>query len=274
MKALTLCTLCIIVTPLLSAENITLTSSLTAEVTPTVLRAKLLIKNDGEAAAYNVQARFHTDEKQWLSKVYPRLDMGQELTIEYIEKLELAKKGIYPLAVKIHFKDAGGYPMTTVIVNPFTYGEMTNTAVYGRLEKLVLSNRGELGLFITNTGYKNLNLDINIFVPDEISALQTRTQLVLEERSKVDHRFTLKNFSALAGAIYPVWATIEYERDNKHFTSVCSGEIEVIRSENIFKKYWWLWLILAGTIVVLIIWLNLNIQSKRLAGQKNKEESS
>lgn len=268
MKAFTLCSIFLIFTSVLSAEHITLTSSLTTEVTPPMLKAKLLLKNDGEAAAYNIQARFHTTDKQWLSEVFPKLETDRELTIEYLEKLELEKRGIYPLIVKIHFKDAGGYPMTTVIVNPFTYDEITSPNIYGRLEKSVLSNSCELRLDITNTGYDDLNLDINIFVPDEISVQQTQTQFVLKGRSKVDHRFALKNFSALAGAIYPVWATIEYEREDKHFTSVCSGEIEIIRSENMFMKYWWLWLSLAGTIVALFIWLNLKARSKLLAGLK------
>lgn len=262
MKTFTLCSFFLIFTSLLSAENIILTSSLTCEVTLPVLKAKLYLRNDGAAAAYNIQVRFHTTDKQWLSKVFPKLEADQELTIEYLEKLELEKKGIYPLIVKIHFKDAGGYPMTTVIVNPYTYEEITSPNLYGKLEKLALSNSGELRLDITNTGYDDLNLDINIFVPDEISVQQTQTQLSLIGRSKMDFRFALKNFSALAGAIYPVWAIIEYEREDKHFTSVCSGEIEIIRSENIFKKFWWLWLSLAGTIIALFIWLNFKTQSK------------
>lgn len=227
-----------------------------------MLKATLLLKNDGAAAAYNIQVEFLTTGKPWLSKVSPILEAGQELTIEYLEELELEKKGIYPLIAKIQFKDAGGYPMTTTIVNPFTYEEITSPNLYGKLDKITLSNSGELHLDITNTGYENLNLDINIFVPDEISVQQTQKQLTLKGRDKVDHRFTLKNFSALAGAIYPVWATIEYEHENKHFTFVCSGEIEIIQSENIFKKYFWLWLSLAGMIIALFIWLNLKTQSK------------
>ena len=261
-KALSIGSFFLIFVSLLPAENITLTSSLTCEVTPPVLKAKLLLRNDGEAAAYNIQAKFHTADKQWFSEVFPKLEADQELTIEYLENLELENKGIYPLIVKVLFKDAGGYPMTTIIVNPFSYKEITSPNIYGKLEKLELSNNGELRLDITNTGYFDLNLDINIFVPDEISVQQTQTQLELKERSKVNHRFALKNFSALAGAVYPVWATIEYVWEDKHFTSVCSGEIEIIRSENMFKKFWWLWLSLACTIVALFIWLNLKTQSK------------
>ena len=261
-KASTLCIFFLISFSLLSAENIILTSSLTCEVTPPMLKAKLLLRNDGEAAAHNIQAGFHTTDKQWISKVFPKLEADQELTIDYLEKLELEKKGIYPLIVKIHFKDEGGYPMTTVIVNPYTYEEITSPDIYGKLDKLALSNSGELHLDITNTGYDDLYLDINIFVPDEISVQQTQTQLALKARSKVDHRFALKNFSALTGAIYPVWAIIEYEWEDKHFTSVCSGEIEIIRSENMFKKFWWLWFSLACMIVALFIWLNLKTKSK------------
>lgn len=244
------------------AGNITLTTSLTCEVTPPMLKAKLLLKNEGDTAAYNIQARFHTKDKQWLSKVFPKLEADQELRIEYLEELELEKIGVYPLIAKIHFKDAGGYPMTTIIVNPFTYKEITSPNIYGRLYESVLSTNGELLLDMTNSGYEDLNLDINILVPDEISVKQTRTRLELEGRSKKDLRFALKNFSALAGAVYPVWATIEYEWEDKHFTYICSGEIRIIPSENFFRKYWLLWLSLAGVILVLFIWLNLRSQGK------------
>jgi len=227
-----------------------------------MLKATLLLRNDGQAAGYNIQARFLTTGKQWLSKVFPKLEANQELTIEYLEQLEIEKVGQYPLIAKIHFKDAGGYPMTTVIVNPFTYEEITSPHVYGKFENLTLSNRSDLRLELTNSGYDDLNLDINIFAPDEISVQQTQTQLVLKGRSKGNFRFVLKNFSALVGAIYPVWATLEYDREDKHFTSVCSGKIKIIASENIFKKYWGLWLSLAGMIGAVFIWLNLKTRSK------------
>ena len=265
-KAFAIGSIILIFVSFLAAENITLTSSLTCEVTPPMLKAKLLLRNDGLAAAYSIQAEFHFADKPWLSEVFPQLEPGQELTIDYLESLELENKGIYPLVAKVLFKDAGGYPMTTIIVNPFSYEEITSPSIYSKLDKIVLSDSGQLRLNITNTGYFDLKLNVHIYVPDEISVQQTQTQLELKERSKVNFRFDLKNFSALAGAVYPVWATIEYEHEGLHFTSVCDGEIEIIETANVFKKYWWLWLSLAGLIVALFIWLNRNRRSNRRPG--------
>jgi len=259
MKAFIICTYLLIISLPSHAGLITLVSSLSCEVTPPIVKTRLELKNNGDEAAYNIQARFKIADKEWLSKVFPKLEVNQRLEIESLEKHEPRKKGVYPFTAKIHFQDAAGYPFTTVVVTLFTYKETTSPNIFGKLEDLTLSDRGMLKLNITNMGYDELNLDINILVPDELSVEPSQKQFILKARSKEEALFKLNNFSALSGAVYPAWTIIEYESKDKHFTYICSGGIAIKHKAkiNIFKKYWWFSLILIAIMMFLFIWLNL-----------------
>lgn len=54
--------------------------------------------------AYNIKARFKIADKEWLSKVFPKLEVNQTLEIESIEKHELGKKGIYYSSQRQRYK--------------------------------------------------------------------------------------------------------------------------------------------------------------------------
>ena len=251
------------------AGYISLTSSLSSEVTPPLIKARLSLKNNGDEAAYSIQAEFLAGDKRWLSGMIPKIDVDQTLEIEYVEEIQSAKTGVYPLIAKIHFKDAGGYPMMAVVVNPYTYKEATRSQIFGILEDLSLAKNGALNLQMTNRGYDDLSLDVNIYTPDELSVKPARSQFLLGSRSKRDEKFKLGNFSALTGAVYPVWAVIEYEAMDQHFTHICSARVEIVASVSFFQKYWRLCLGLAAFMIFVFIWINLK---KRRSQNKFKQE--
>lgn len=263
MKALVICSCLLIFAIPLQAKLITLTSSLSCEVTPPMIKVILKLKNNGDETAYNIQARFKIKDKQWLSKVFPKLEVNKKLKIEHTEKLELERRGTYPLIAKIHFHDAAGYPFTTIVVTPFTYKEAVTPNIFGKLQDLTLWDKGALKLNITNMGHDDLSLDIRLFVPDELSVKPNQKRFIIKARSKEEVLFKVNNFSALTSAIYPAWAVIEYESKDQHFTHICSGGIKIKQKANIFKKYWWLWLTLTAMIIALFAWFNLRRQKEK-----------
>lgn len=243
------------------AGVITFKSSLGCEVTLPVVKARLELENNGDESAYNIQTIFTIIDKSCLSKVYPRLEVDKKLIIECLEDLEGKKKGVYPLIAKIHFQDAAGYPFSTVVVTPFTYIKATTSHVFGKLEDITLSDKNVLKLNVVNTAHSDLNLDITILVPDELSLKPSQKRLILKARTKEEILFRLSNFSALAGAVYPAWAIIEYESQDNHFTYLCTGDVKIRHKANIFKKYWRVSLILITIMMILFIWLNLRKKS-------------
>lgn len=239
------------------AGFISLSSSLSSEVTPSGVKVVLDLKNNGGEDAFNIQAKFMLAGKHFLSQVIPKLEVNQSIKIACPKEFRLEKQGCYPLTAKIQFQDAAGYPFSTVVVNPFVYEKTAVSSVFGELEDLILSGKDRLRLRLKNLGYQDLNLDIDILVPDELSVIPKEKRFRLKARSKEEISFELNNFSALEGSVYPVWAVMEYEMEDKHFSHVCSGDITVEQKKNIIEKYWWAWLSLAALMIIVLVWRNL-----------------
>jgi hypothetical protein len=53
----------------------------------------------------------------------------------------------------------------------------------------------------------------------------------------------------LPGADYPVFCYFEYELENIHHTAVCKAVIKIVKDENLFRRYRWLWMA-AGRLVL------------------------
>lgn len=245
-----------------SAGTITLTSTLSCEVSPPEVKAKMVLENKGDEAAHNVRIQFSALDRSWASEMFSKIDVGQSVETEQAIELEPPQKGVYPLAAKIFFQDGAGYPMSTVVVTPFTYLEAATPSLFGRLEDLRLTDKGELLFHITNNGYDDLAVTVQVLVPDELSLSPGQKQLELKSRSRTTVPFELENFSALAGAAYPVWAVVEYEQRGVHFSYIRSALITLEAPSSIFTKYWWLWTGLAGIILIAFLWLNLKGRTK------------
>lgn len=239
------------------AGEISLTSSLTCEFVDPEIKAKLILVNKGDEAAYQVYVKFEMQDKQWQSKVYSRLEYDQILEIELTEVLETMKAGIYPFIAKIHFKDRAGYPMTTIVVTPFVYREYKSLKIFVEFPDTQVAQRKKGKIIFSNMDTEDLDLSIRILVPDELSVDPDQISFFLKARSKDKQKFTLKNFSAIAGASYPVWTITEYENEDWHFTHLSSGTIVVTPSVTIFKTYWWLWLGLAGLLLFVFVGVNI-----------------
>lgn len=239
------------------AKTITLTSTLTCTVTPSQLNAELTIKNEGEESAHNIWATFVNGDKIWISDITAELKVDQLLRIEYQEKLDMKLQGTYTLIAKILYQDAAGYPLSTIVVNPFVYGEAAISSVFGQLEDLKLSSRGNLDLRLTNSDHNDLVLNISIFVPDELSAFPTQGEYFIGAMSEKTYRVKLENFSALVGSTYPAWAVIEHDNEDHHSTQVCSAAVQIIDKPNVFQEYWWLWITLLTILTALFVWLNV-----------------
>jgi len=222
-----------------------------------MINASLLIENTGNETAYNIQVMFKFAENEWLSKIVTRLDVNNSEVINNLYKYEPINEGNYPFIARIHFQDSSGYSFTSVVTTILTYKEATIPDIFAEWEDLFLSDKAVLKLKITNIGYDDLNLNINILVPDELSVQPNQSTFALKARSKDELLFDVDNFNAIVGAVYPAWSIIEYENNVNHFTFVSSGNITIIQKANVFKKYWWLSLILIAIIILIFIWYNI-----------------
>ena len=59
-------------------------------------------------------------------------------------------------------------------------------------------------------------------------------EIELEPKSERGSSFPIKNFSALAGSTYQVFAFSEFEDQNLHYTAVFPGTIKIVTTQEIF----------------------------------------
>ena len=241
----------------LNTGHITLMSTLSCEATPPTINTSMLIENVGNEAAYNIRVMIKLAEYEWYSDIVPILDINNSIVIDNLDKYEPTNEGSYPLIGKIYFQDSAGHIYTSVITTIISYKDATVPDVFAEWNDLELSNKDVLKMKITNMGYDDLDLNINILVPDELSVQPYQGTFALKARSKDEICIDIENFNALVGAVYPAWSIIEYENKGHHFTFVSSGNITIIQEVNIFKKYWWLSLIVVAIIIIIFIWYDV-----------------
>jgi len=241
----------------LFSGTIKLTSSLTCEVTPPMLKAGLVLTNEGDEAAHNIQVGFEVQGLDWSSNVLPVLEPNTPQTFEHQWELDLDSPGVYPLIARIDYQDAAGYPLSAVAVNPFTYIEATRSDLFGEMESISLTGEKKMNLVLTNSAQMDVDVLIRMVTPRELTIEPEQTQVLIAARSKSSHRFKLSNFSALAGASYPIWAVVEYDRQDRHYNFVSSTVVNIQAPSNLFKDYWWIWIGLALLLISIFLCKNL-----------------
>lgn len=241
---------------ILQAGSITLTSSLTCSVTASQLSAKLIVINEGAETAHKLRAVFQNGDKVWTSDQRDRLEQNQIWRMEYQDGLEKRLFGSYPLVVKILYQDEAGYPLSTVIINPYSYAVTTESSVSGDLKDIKLARKGKCNLRVSNQRSQGLNLRVSFFTSNELTVSSAHKELFLQPSSKKTIRVLLENVTALAGSTYPLWAVMEYDSEDKHFTSLCSSKIHIQDNVSFFKDLKWVFVILFVLLLALFIWKN------------------
>ena len=68
--------------------------------------------------------------------------------------------------------------------------------------------------------------------------------------SEKNLEFQITNFSALEGSVYPIYAIMEYEQNNRHYSTSAIGNVKIGAPKGGFIKY--NRELLIGVIVVLV----------------------
>ena len=65
--------------------------------------------------------------------------------------------------------------------------------------------------------------------------------------------FQVSNFSALAGANYPVYCFFEYDSEGVHYTAVATSMVMILKEESWFRRFRWIWISLAVLLGLLFV---------------------
>lgn len=189
-------------------------------------------KNKGDESAFNVQAEIIVDGKKILLDKKDELKIGEIYNANKVLRLNLGKGGEYPLILIIHYTDANQYPFSALTAKTFSYnsGPLIQD-IFGKANKAAFEKEGKLEIILKNMSDKELTVNTSVFAPRELTVENNIQEIVMPAKSEKSAEFNVKNFSALNGSSYQVFAISSYEKDGIYRTSILPATISINESK-------------------------------------------
>jgi len=272
----------LLLVPLAAGSYISISVTLSTEVTENYTRVHVSLEQLGDEAAYEIEVvpfsseyfAFGGEVKK--DKLYPQEKLRG--VFEVYPKKEL-KEGSYPFVAKIVYHDANRYPFSIIAFNPINYGKVSASEVVGSIKNLDVEEGGFGGtvLKIKNSGERRREVRVKLYLPNELKGNVEKEKIVLAPGEEKNLNIEITTRGALKGSSYSIGATLEYE-DERHHTFFATGLVRVVERKEGKGLLWWLEVIF---IVLLSIFIYLKVsageRSEGLGGNshtKRGEESS
>ena len=209
-----------------------------ADVTPHPgqLAVRLLLQNQGKEEARRVQIHLSGSGDAVLP---PRPSLPPGASHEDHATMELpetAAPGRYPLYVTVGYTDSNGYPFSAVLCAPYSLQEETTSEIFGTLQAEPLADEAGLRLQLKNLASRERSFTLRIFTPRELSAGPPQ-EVKLGPGEERELSIAVRNFSALPGSRYPIYAVAEYDADGRHFTNMILGHVDTVARTGLFTQY-------------------------------------
>jgi len=246
-----------------------------AEGDSTSIGVRLL--NSGDEAAHDVRVSLLLPEGFSADELKPgRMEPDKPYEGEFTVSIGSdVTPGTYVVAIITDYRDANSYPFSAVTQSFIKLGERTSSDISGTLSKISIGPEGSAAttLRIRNRGDEKHRLKVRLFLPRELEAEVEDYELEIEPRAQEEHRFKISSFGALAGSTYIIFASMEYEVDDLHYTSTTSGMVEIVTEDelppetgdgtSILSGLDMMLLLLIGSfILLLVIFVALSMKSK------------
>jgi len=211
----------------LEGSVISLQSQVKNTVRGETLETTITVTNRGDETALNIQITAKSPQSSKQSAVLPDLPVGKSHSETSTFSLAGLNPGLYPLIVNIGYTDANLYPFSALAISPITYKTGSAPSILGLLGNAKVRQSGRLDLKVKNLENQNRHLTIQLLTPRELSAENPLTTLDLSPGAESKVSFVVRNFAALKGSTYAVYATMEYEENGIHFTALAPGTLTI-----------------------------------------------
>lgn len=217
------------------ASYISLNTTVTAKSDKTNLKILVSAQNKGDESAFNVKAGIKAGNKTILAASKQELGINQIYSAEALVGFENQISGQYPLVVTMHYADANQYPFSAL--NAQTFNVKVDTLpsdLFGQMGATTIWQDGELALKLKNLGDSNINASIYLATPRELTSTASPQAISIPAKEQTSITFPVKNFSALNGSAYQVFAVAEYDLNGSHHTTITPGTVRISESKKIF----------------------------------------
>jgi len=215
--------------------SLTITANTTAR--PPDLNVQIVVANVGDEAAHDVQITLRKENETTTLPLRSLLAPHASAEVESNLSIERTVLGRHPLFVTVGYADTNGYPFSAILCATFFIEKDTSSDIFGMMRTEPLAENGRLSLQLKNVGQEEVGFRTNIFTPRELSVGDYEREVQLSPERETSFEVPVRNFSALPGSRYQVYAVVEYEKENVHYTNVISGQVEIIASISFFTRY-------------------------------------
>jgi hypothetical protein len=225
-----------------------------------VLNVSITTTNKGDESAFNVQAQLIAGEQKITAEKMAELRVNETYKIENRLKLTANKKGLYPLILVMHYTDANQYPFSALSCQTYDVGKTSVSSLMGQIKSAKISKKGKVTLTVKNTGDATVKAKTRLIAPAELTVEDKEKEIRLAPKSEKEVSFDVKNFSALAGSTYQVFALTEFDAKDEHQTVISTGTIEVEKGREILGMNYII--IIAAVILLALIFIVVQFKRK------------
>jgi hypothetical protein len=215
------------------------------------------VTNNGDEPAYNVQVSADINGQMSTTPIKERLEVKGKHSVEISSDMALTKPGRYPVIVNVDYMDANQYPFSAMTITHFVHRENLPSQIFGTLQNIDISSGGSMNLSLKNLDDKPKNVAVRLVLPKELSSSAVSRTISVKGKSEERVRFDIKNFSALPGSSYSVFAIMGYDEGELHYSASVGGNIKVSKEQGFVKSNRNLLIGLAVVLGAAFIYFNL-----------------
>ncbi len=225
------------------------------------LVVKVSVTNKGDEPAYSVQVGVDANDKVASTPLKDVLQINETHTIETTFDMDIQTVGRYPLLVTVDYADLNQYPFSAIASSYFVYKEDVSPKIHGKINNVGISGSGKLVLTLKNLLDTEKKIRVKLVVPRELSVPEPTKDVELGTKSEKEIRFDVKNFSALAGSSYQVFAVTGYEDNDKHYTVTIPGIVKIKERSDFLKTYKVVFIIIGAALLAAFLGLQFGVRN-------------
>lgn len=225
------------VAPAAQARFITMEATVDANIEGSTARTHVTISNKGDEPAYNVLIRAEIGGAVQAGPMQKALLPNEPYSETFNTTVEYQKPGRYPVIVTVDYTDGNQYPFSALSIVHLNYQENIVGRVVGDIGSASIDSSGSVKLRIRNLGQTEERLKARLITPRELSVSPATRELRIRPNGEESLSFKVRNASALPGSQYQVYAVLDYEQDNYHFSNIVGGQISVEQRQSALATY-------------------------------------
>jgi len=254
---------------LVLASFISLTTTISTDImTENTTKVNVKLVNSGDEAAYNVQISLITENFQtnpiFVVVLNPNNPFEGNFTLDLEDKI---LPGNYPIVVLVDYADANGYPFSSVSPTSIVYKTLTSSKVSGVTQELSLTGKETKKFILTIRNLDDLphDVDVKLILPRELKVNDEERRISIQSKEEKELSFDVSSFGALPGSSYVALATMEYDDDNSHYSSIARGMINIGKESSTVLPEW---IYIVGILILIAIFILYQFKGKK--NEKNK----